>query len=704
MTYSIIVSKGAFKSVEEAAYGEKAISWADSSSDECRACTECFAAVDMRNILENKKGLDVKVYDIGDFPEKGVLIFAGEESSKLAAKKYDLPYETVDGEEKYRLYGTKKENISIVLVYGGSRRATAYGIIEYMNYHGIRFTSPEEYGTSYVESLDLSMNENFDIVEEPSYKSREAYSEFMKDTSIDFLMWAYHNKLNYFFIKEIENPHLPHKLCLNMIGGGHEIWFKHMDINQEYPYKHKIFGGEGKPEDPYKVSPFYKGDTNGDGILTYGDAHPEWFAEVDGVHTLKRDYDLFERISYATGDFICTTNEEGTDEFIKLILETLISGESKDASNFKLFGLDNGTWCQCEKCREHKSLSYRLLMLAYKLNKAILKATEEGKIKRKITIEIPAYHETLPPPDKALPDDFDYSRIFVTFYVIERCYVHNIDDKKCVETNKDLCDKLIAWTSGYYKGEIMVGEYYNVSSFAAMPFVFAERIKNDIPFYHSIGTRHLVYMHMLGRCWGVQALNNHLFAKLMWNVNADAQKLIDEYFVARYGKHAEKMKAVYKEIEEAGANCKYIKHYQALEGKTRAHFRFLNDEDPSFFPLKHSKLDYREDDYQAGPSLKEMRERYEACLCDFTEYIKEEESASLEEDYEQLKYGVDTLNYTYYKTLSKLNEDDKEALSKTEFYKEKLLGISSPLRGYDFGDRFKNGFSALAMHEQKSKK
>ncbi len=709
MKYSIIVSKGNFKTIQDAAYGEKTISWADFSSDDCRACTECFAAVDAKNVLGVKKNLDIEVYDINELPkEEGTLVFLGEKCAEFASEKFDLEFKKIEGEETYRLYGTKKDNLNIVLIYGDNRKATAYGMIEYMNYHGIRFISPDEYSTQYVKELDRSSTEEFDIVEAPSFKSRESYSEFMNDTSEDFLIWGFHNKINRFYIKYTKNPEILHKFCFTTTGGGHEIWYHYMDINHEYPYKHKIFGGEGKPEDPYEVSPLYKGDENGDGILTYGEAHPEWYAEVNGVRTLKRDYELFNRLAYPTGDFLCTTNEDGTDEFIRLILESLISGENKDCTNFKLFGLDNGTWCQCEKCRVHKSLSYRLLMFAYKLDKAIKKATEEGKIKRKITIEIPAYHETLPPPDEPLPEDFDYSRIYVAYYVIERCYVHNINDEKCVETNKFLCDGILDWTNGYYKGEIMIGEYYNVSSFAAMPFVFIERMKNDIPFYHSIGACHLTYLHMLARKHGIQALNNYLYTHLMWNKDADVDVLLDEYFTARYGEHAAKMREIYLELEDAGKNCKYIKHYQGniIDGKrkTFALIRCLNEGDQNFFPLKHSRLEYREDDYQAGPSLKEMCERYEAVFNDFAEFIKDKETPALLEDYDQLEYAVYTLNYLYYKTLNVLNEEDKEALSKTEFYKEKLLEITRPLLGYDFGDRFKNGFSALAIHEQKSKK
>jgi len=702
MKYTFFVSKGSFTSINDAAYGEKNISWTDFSADECRACTECFCAIDAKNVLKEKKNLDVSVFDINDFSENGdVLVFLGEKCSKFAAKKYDLPYNKIDDEESYRLYSTEKNNKNIVLLYGGSRKGTSYAMMDYLERHGIRFVSPDDYGTYYRCELDISSKTEFDISCTPSFKTREAYSEFMYDTSTECFMWCYHNKLNLFFLVNIENAEIMHKLCIGVVGGGHEMWYKYMDPSHEYPYKHKIFGGDGKPDDPYEISPFYKGDTNGDGILTYGEAHPEWYAETDGNHPLRRDYERY-KTGYATGDFICTTNEDGTDEFVKLLVKSLTDGEYRHLSKLKLFGLDNGTWCQCEKCREIETYSYKIIMLAHKINKSIKKATAEGKIKRKISIELNAYHETLPPPHKPLPEDFDYSSIFTAFYVIERCYAHNINDPNCIESNKMLHDTLMSWVNGHFKGEFILGEYYNVSTFSAMPFVFTERMKNDIPFYYNHGARHLTYLHMLARCWGMQALNNYLYARLMWNVNADVDNLVNEYLVARYGKHAEKMKDIYKEIENAGANCKFIKHYQfvANENKSYGLWASLILKNKDLFNLKHIQLDTRLDDYQAGPSLMETRDRYEACFNDFAEYAKDINDPALKEDYIQLEYAVNTLNYMYNKAKILLDKGDEETERLVELYKEKLKHTTAPLRGYDFGNKFINGLTTIGIHEQ----
>ena len=160
-----------------------------------------------------------------------------------------------------------------------------------------------------------------------------------------------------------------------------------MDVNHEYPYQHEIFGGDGKLKDPYPVSTLFDARSVNSGVpLTYGKAHPEWYAQVDGKRQCIRNYDEVEKISRYTGDNICTSDEYGTDEFIKLIVNSLASGDLKYVDYFNLWPLDNGTWCNCQKCAEEKVLSYRQLMLAYKLDKAIKKARGEGILKRDIKI------------------------------------------------------------------------------------------------------------------------------------------------------------------------------------------------------------------------------------------------------------------------------------------------------------------------------
>lgn len=684
MTYQIIAYKGAFASLEAAANAEKQVNWQMAASEDCAVCTESFAAFDMMEILKNKKQLDIQIGELGQKNDRAdVLIFVGQKCAREACRSYDLPFVALEKDEEFRIFGRVVDGKQIVCIYGSTRSGTLYGAAEYMEYHGIRFLFPGDQGTTYNPDLDLTTEQEFDITQSPSFDIRECCSEHMYDTRKDLLMWLVHNKMNYVFMHTITNPELLHKLCLAMSGGGHTIWYDYMDINHEYPFKHKIFGGEGKPEDPYPVSPLYQGDANGDGILTYGEAHPEWYAETDGQRKLFRDYEYFRTIQYATGDYICTSNDDAVAEFCRLMIEALVSGPFKHVSRLNFYGLDNGTWCDCEKCRG-ESYSYRQLMLAYKLDKAIKKATEEGKINRKILILHSIYHETLPAPEKPLPEDFDYDTIYGSLAVIERCYVHNIDDPGCVETNKMLCDRLLSWANcENYKGALGITEYYNVKVFASMPFLLTDRMFHDIPFYYSIGIKRMKYMHMTSSNRGVRALNDYAYAKLLWDVTSKQETVLREYHTSKYGAYADKMSAIYRELESACANCKLIKHYQYLGGKIRSLVKDLPTNHFSIYDYHHMKFDGRSDDYQAGPSMTETVERFEKCFQEFCAFIQDKDPAIFQEDYEQLEYGLCILKYLYYVILAKLDEkaDVKEQIY---FYADKLRNITKPLDGYDF--------------------
>ena len=110
----------------------------------------------------------------------------------------------------------------------------------------------------------------------------------------------------------------------------------------------------------------------------------------------------------------------------------------------------------------------------------------------------------------------------------------------------------------------MIGEYYNVSSFSNMPFILTDKMSHDIPYYYANGSRHIHYMHFSARNWGMFAINNYLYCKLLWNVNVNSEEVLLDYYNSRYKEYAQTMKEFYVELEEASANCKYIKHYQYI--------------------------------------------------------------------------------------------------------------------------------------------
>ena len=651
MKYTILVSKGSFADIQTAANAEQRIDWWDDSQiADQTTCTVAWAATDLARYLKG----DVSLVDVeeGWANRTGTVILMGTANNPAVVdfcKAFDIKLDADMSAETLRIIGLEKDGVQYVLLTGADRVGVMYGAFAYLERLGVHFLEPGDpsYGAACAETV-------FDITESPSFITRGTRSEFVAGDEA-FFQWMAHNRFNDSSIVGGDDNYRK-KLGIIRSVGGHDVFENYTDSKNEYPFCHAIYGGEGKPADPYPVSPNCTAPSGKNGEFTYGDAHPEWYAMYDGER--QKDVTRDPAKGWHAVYNVCTSNKDGITEMCRLLVNDLAEGKWKHADHLHIWALDGGKWCQCEECEKLGNYATRLLRVAYEADKAIKQAYAEGRIKRKIHIVVCAYHETLPVPDKPLPADFDYDNTTIVFYVIERCYVHDIDDPICTEANQILLDRLSAWCDkGNYKGDVMIGEYYNVSSFAGLPFVLTSRIIHDIPVYYKMGARHLHYMHMTARDWGFIAINNYLHGKLMWNVNADGEALVNTYFTARYGKLAKQMRALYEQMEEVTANCKYYKHYQFMNGKIVSLKNTLNNvedvttlTEETLFPTKHMQFRGRADDPQAGPSMEETMLGLKEALAQLLAMegdVEQEKLLDYQRDVRRLKLGYYATRFIY---------------------------------------------------------
>ncbi len=733
--YVIVVNKGRFESVYEAANSEKLIDWWDERNPEAVVCTECFAAIECEkhlNILKEHKTYSFiskdEIDDIITFTKltgKNAILI-GNSNTNPVIKQLEketgmkLSADHRVKKEGYRIKSIFYKGQNYIILSGNDRVGSLYAVYAWLEKLGVRWFSPGEKGTYYPN--DLNDIYEFDEISNPKFYTRGCYSEFIDDSNIEFLDWMSHNKMNYAHFRKILNPHNLKKRGIQIADGGHNILYDYFDPDAEYPYKHKIFDENKKcgdislkPEDPYPVSEEYAGDVNGDGVLSYAEAHPEWFALIDGKRRWWRQ--SLDEVVYHHGDNYCTTNSYATEELCKNIIESLISGKLQYADYINLWLLDNGKWCSCKNCEEVGNYTYKLLMIVYNLRKKIVEAMKEQRLKRNVKVAFPAYHETLPAPNKPLPEDFDYENCYVIYFPIERCYVHNFNDESCTETNINLLKKYNQWTIGEernYKGDVFIGEYYNVSSFASMPIILSSIIANDIPFYYNSGTRHFYYMHITSGKWGILTLNNYQYAKMLWDPFLDVNNLRDEYFNCYYKGLSEQMKLFYNKLENATSNMKFIKHYQEYEDVRHSLFRKLRELDDNIFPLKHVQYDFRYDDPNAGISLVETVDLIKECRKIIDEVIINTSENSIiddfvihhiMEDHMRFTYGEHMIMFYYYmvRTLITLKNGNQK-LSKISFklaryYGEHLRTMTEPLQNCPYGENFVNGLKASWIEE-----
>ncbi|MCK5811399.1 MAG: DUF4838 domain-containing protein [Clostridiales bacterium] len=649
MKWLIKVDTKQYKDVYEGNNDQENINWWDELDKRSITCTECFLAIDLETQLKRY----TKDVSINDLDKKvDVIISVGS-----ICKKKD---NSLIGEQG--LVEIKKiDGIFNVYLYGQSREGTINSVYHFLSLLGYKFYNTDDFGN--IAPKLISLKEIYEVYN-PDYITRGCYSEFMDDTHNGFINWMTRNHMNMLKVANYTNPFELKKRGISLLSGGHEIFYLYLN-----------------PKNIDKTSNNKK---------TYFDNHNDWFALIDGKRSSK-DENSRATEGYYTGDNICTSNKEGTNHLFDNIIQSFINGVYKYCDYLNFWAYDNGTWCQCEKCKKTGNYATRMLLLAYELDKAIKKAQKEGRLRRKIKLLIPVYHETLQPPEIDLPIDFDYQNVIATFFPIERCYAHFINDEKCTETNihlKNLYEKWTVLEDRKYKGEIFIGEYFNVSSFASMPFVFKSIITHDLPYYFKNNTKHFYYMHITSLEWGMLTVNNYLIAKLLSNINVDSTLVLSNYYNDVFKSSAKLISEFHELLEKASKNSKYLKHYQFEKfGKEKPALMWKMF-DNNLFPLAHCKFDAKSDDENSAVSMTETMDLFEQAKellnviinsCDKSEY----QAVMLEK--QRFDYGYKIFNFIYNLVQLRLahingnKEEMSNKLFRTEQLKSELLLITRPL-------------------------
>ncbi len=638
----IVVNMGNYASAQKASDDEANVGWDDGKDADDIICTECFAAVELQRVLRKMTG-DAAGFDVVDddkAPTDGALILLGNaQTNKLvagAAMKLglnDAAFAAL-GREGY-LIRTGKLNVGrqLMVVGGKTRIGTLYGVYGLLDRLGVRWLAPGEVGEE-VPERKLDALPEMDLTDKPMFFTRGFHAWEYRGNP-DFFDWMVRNRMNYWCVEAKNRPGLK-KRGIQMNCGNHVLIPRFLGPRSEYPYNHpKFTGDEDKPADPYDPGDQYQGDKNKDGKLTYFEAHPEWYGLRDGKRS--------DRIHGDGGDNFCTANKDAVNEFMKNLVQDLIDGTWKDADSLNFWTLDGGRWCQCEKCKALGISSDRNLLLVHRCRQEMTKAMAEGRLNRDIMIYFLAYADVLHPPTKPLPKDFDYDHCIATYFPIARCYVHTLADPKCTEYNARYEKNLYGWVKDpdrHYRGQLFIGEYYNVSGYKCLPIMFARTMSKDMPYYYGMGARHMHYMHCTTKNWGTKALTNYQFARMLWKPDLDAEALVSEYFAKRYGPAAAVMRRLYERLDTALCNVTELKY--ALRSR-------LNGNRKDLFPRKHMKYEATRFEDNDGPDLVEMVAAIDDCQTILKQAramsLPERIQARLTEDAGPLQYADNLLHF-----------------------------------------------------------
>ncbi|MCK4888130.1 MAG: DUF4838 domain-containing protein [Planctomycetes bacterium] len=709
---TIVANPGNFPSIEKAAYAEKQVDFWDADKTDERACSESFAAVELKNFLikvTDLKDTDIKFASPDKMPAKGDIFLLGSEASnKLIAKYSEGKNLSFNSDESFNIRTTKDDSRTITIIEGSDRVGTMYGVYEYLNKLGIRFFGLGEDGTAYPENK-VSLLGDVDITHNPDYLTRGFWiTSNPKPDPNEMHLWMARNKLNFWTMQDSQ-VHKVKKLGFILCVGEHVNQLLYIHPKHEYPYNcEKFEGDEDKPKDPYKPSDQYQGDKNNDGKLSYFEAHPQWYGLIDGKRS---DHFAWN------GHNFCTANIDAATEFGKNMAESIADGKWKyaDVVNFWMFDTHYG-WCNCDKCKGQGIETDRFLRLVDVVFEEIDKVRKQGRLSRKVLISPLAYQETIYPPTKPLPEGFNYDDCLLTFFPIGRCYAHTISDNSCTEVNQSLCDSFYNWSidSGrLYKGGIFIGEYYNVSSLMSLPVVYPKIMSSDIPWYFKKGARHFNYMHSPIVRWGTWTLNQYLMARLLWDVDVDSEAVLDEFYRLYYPTTYKTTKEFYHCLEKATANIKAFKHFITLGGDHRFYLtqswaQCLTNKDKPIFWVDHLTYEPKEMTTNDTLSIVEMLDEMDKARQYIDESLlscsDEKEQARLMAAERRFDYGEKMYKFLYHLVrTSMFFHQDNDIVAKVEFAKAKIyadiLKSITDMANVTCGGNIKNAFKATQAVE-----
>ncbi len=249
--------------------------------------------------------------------------------------------------------------------------------------------------------------------------------------------------------------------------------------------------------------------------------HPEYFALVDEK---RRGEDAQ----------LCLTNPE----VLRLTVETVLGWmeQHPEARIYSVSQNDTEGWCECDHCQavetEEGAHSGPILRFVNAV------AAEVGKRHPEKLIDTLAYWYSENPPAKVRP----LPNVRIRLCPIGACEAHPFEE--CPHDAYFL-KNFAGWSK--ITNQLYIWHYNTNFSHYLLPFPDFNELAADLPMYKKHGVRGLFLEGCTEPGGGAEnaELRSYVMAKLLWNTNADANALIDEFMAAYYGEAAKAMRAYF---------------------------------------------------------------------------------------------------------------------------------------------------------------
>ncbi len=561
---TVVADPGPFASLEAAAAAADSVDWGDADRSDDDACTEAFAATELRRFLPRALGVAPELVRIAAagaaLPERGDVIVVGPAAARRFGRSRPLPDSvSASRRDAFRLASGPQRGRTVVVIEGASRSGTLAGAYALLEGLGVRFHLPGDSCVAYPEPTRLPPH--LDRIESPAFDLRGFWAWEARGDE-DFFLWMARNRFNLWTAAEPRKGRL-RQLGIRLADGGH--------ILQEELLAPRLNFAR----------------------------HPEWFGFENGARR--------PGIAGESGLNFCTSNPEARAAFARGLAASLAAGRLARADVVQLWPLDGGRWCACDRCAAQGNPADRWLAVGADAAGAIAEARRGGRIGRRVTLMLPAYLETATPPARPAPPAPADADLSVAYFPYFRCYAHALGDPRCYEMNRAMAARLLGWVSGDdrpYRGPMAIGEYYNVSWVKSLPLVLPRVMGDDLFDLARLGVRDFFYMHAPTRRFGPWALNHAVLAGLLWNPRADADALVADFVAREYPGVATEMRTFYAALERGTSNLLALQHAVGSVG-TGDYPRLLDPAIP-IFPLRHLRGEARGSGADSAASLPEI--------------------------------------------------------------------------------------------------
>ena len=284
--------------------------------------------------------------------------------------------------------------------------------------------------------------------------------------------------------------------------------------------------------------------------VNYFAEHPDYFAMVDGERTVTLEIDDGHRNQLETG------NPDLVDEFVNRVIQMfndnpeidIVSISANDGGGFsespESVALDDPNYpCTVEQINDgacygeerHGVLSKRMLTFYKEVSDRVLAVYPDKYLLGG------AYSFYRTPPE-----DIDISMPEGAIAYITRQTCHNLplDSGGCNEIYTSTID---GWLNHF--NSFMIYEYYWKVAAVGLPYPIVHSIREDMPYFHQKNAFGLSTQATSSNV-GTLHLNYYIASKLLWDVNADVDALLEDYYVKFYGLAYTPMKQYHEALEQ----------------------------------------------------------------------------------------------------------------------------------------------------------